>query len=90
MTDIDSTENPELEDSELPAGELEDSGLPIGELEESERPPSKGMLRQFAMQIQKISGPPWLAISDKITSDHITTILEHSGKSLCIPSKWAA
>lgn len=38
-------------------------------------------IRRMGMQFQQVSGPPWLAISDKITSEYITTMLEHSGRS---------
>ena len=35
----------------------------------------------MGMEVKQISGPPWLAIADKVTSEHITTILGHVGKS---------
>ena len=53
--------------------DLEDSEL-------AQCAPSKGVFRQMAMQVQQISGPRRLAISDKITSDRITTMLGHSSK----------
>lgn len=41
----------------------------------------------MGMEFQQVSGPPWLAIADKITSEHITTVLDHSGKSQEIEHK---
>lgn len=50
------------------------------------------VLRQMGMTVEQVSGPSWLAIADKITSDHISTVLDHVGKSQEIDlekSKWA-
>ena len=70
------SERPELEDSEL-----ENSGLEKPDLEDSELSVGKSVLRRIGMEVSRVSGPPWLAISDKVTPDHISTILGHFGKS---------
>ena len=49
--------------------------------EESEPQVPDEIIRMFGMHFKHMSGPPWLAVADKITSDHITTVLGHFGKS---------
>jgi len=44
------------------------------------------VVSQFSVRIQQMSGPPWLSFSDTITSDHISTLLGHLGKSQEIDS----
>lgn len=51
------------------------------DIEEPRPDEPEEFIRRMGMQFQQVSGPPWLAISDKITSEHITTMLEHSGRS---------
>ena len=52
------------------------------DVEDPELSAKQDMLRQIGMgmEVKQISGPPWLAIADKVTSEHITTILGHVGK----------
>ncbi len=38
-------------------------------------------VRQLGVRFQRMSGPAWLSLSDKITSDHITIGLQQLGKS---------
>jgi len=33
------------------------------------------VVSQLGVRIQRMSGPPWLSFSDRITSDHISTVL---------------
>lgn len=49
-----------------------------GNIEDNE---DKHMLRQVGMMMEQVSGPSWLAISDKITPKHISTVLEQVGIS---------
>lgn len=41
----------------------------------------KHVLRQVGMMMEQVSGPSWLAIADKITPDHISTVLKQVGRS---------
>ena len=62
------------------------------DLDDTEFSAKQRVLHQMGMEVKQISGPPWLAIADKVTPDHITTILGHVGKSQEIDFKkneWA-
>ena len=51
------------------------------DIEEPRHDEPEEFVRRMAMRFQQVSGPPWLAISDKVTSEHITEILGQSGRS---------